>query len=393
MNTEKTKKIFKAGRVIGNDLKLTLKRELESYQMKPSAALLFLTYRCTSKCTTCTMWKRPKNKEAEVSLDGWKHIIDKLYKNGLTAVEPFGGDVLLRKDVLFPLLHYLKKRNFIIHLPTNCNLLDKETAEDLVNSEVDFIYLSMDGINTLHDRIRGVEGTFDKVKRVLDFLVKARSKKKANNNKPKIICNTTVSRDNLDQLDSITEFASKAGYDEIHLEYVGEMTEEQVNNSTINSLKPEPYFLKQNESSLITQEQVKVLRDKLKAIKKRYTSKDFGITTINIDILSDSDLVNGTVSINKCYMARREVTIDPFGNMIVCPFFNNYYLGNLLEQEYEDIWNGEKHKKFLLCQKSGKLEICNHCILSAQRNHSFFTGLKRIYKTRVEQNWARLFKE
>jgi radical SAM protein with 4Fe4S-binding SPASM domain len=391
MQAEKVKKIIRGFGAIYDDCKFLLKRELESYTIKPSAALLFLTYRCTSRCKTCTIWKRATSKEPEASLDDWKHITDQLYRNGVRGVELFGGDVLLRKDILFNLIEYLKGHDFIVHLPTNCNLLDKESAERFVNSGLDFIYLSMDGVNSNHDRIRGLKGTFERAEEGLNFLLEARRKKGINCRKPKLICNTTVSRHNIEQIDSIARFASISGFEENHFEYVGEMTEEQVDHSIIDGLKPETYYLKGNGSSLITLEQAKAFRNGLRQITQKYNRKDFGITTINIDMLADQDLVNGIVAINKCYMERREVTVDPFGNLVACPFFNNYYLGNLLEQEFEAIWNGKKHKHFRSYQKSGRLEICKHCILSVQRNHSFMAGLKRIYKMRVEQNWAKLF--
>jgi radical SAM protein with 4Fe4S-binding SPASM domain len=249
----------------------------------------------------------------------------------------------------------------------------------------------MDGVNSNHDGIRGVEGTFERVEKGLNFLVEARRKKGIDCRKPRLICNTTVSRHNVEQIESIARFASTAGFDENHFEYVGEMTQEQVANSAIDGLRPDTYYLKGNGSSLITSEQVKLFRKELKEVKKKYSRKDFGITTINSDVLADQNLVNGTVPVNKCYMERREVTVDPYGNVVACPFFNNYYLGNLLQQDFEAIWNGEKHKRFRSYQKSGRLEICKHCILSVQRNHSFTTGLRRIYKTRIEGNWSKLF--
>lgn len=390
MQVDKINKIVRGFSAIYDDCKFLLRRELESYTIKPFAALLFLTYRCTSRCRTCTLWKRDAAKESEASLDDWKHIIDQLYKNGVQVVELFGGDVLLRKDILFDLIEYLKSRDIIVHLPTNCNLLDKESAERFVHSGLDCIYLSMDGVNSDHDGIRGLIGTFGRAEEGLNYLVDARRKRGIDWRKPRLICNTTVSRHNVERIESIARFASTSGFDENHFEYVGEMTEEQVDHSIIDGLKPAAYYLRGDGSSLITLEQVKAFRNELKQIAKKYSRKDYDITTINIDMLADNHLVNGTVAINKCYMERREVTIDPFGNLVACPFFNNYHLGNLLEQEFEFIWNGERHKHFRSYQKSGKLEICKHCILSVQRNHSFMAGLKRMYKIRVEQNWAKL---
>jgi len=34
---------------------------------------------------------------------------------------------------------------------------------------------------------------------------------------------------------------------------------------------------------------------------------------------------------------RTEVTVDPFGNIVACPFINTYVLGNILEDDFSNI--------------------------------------------------------
>ena len=79
--------------------------------------------------------------------------MEQLYKNNVKAVELFGGDVFLRKDILMPLIRFLKERKMIIHLPTNANLLTEDIAKQLVKNEVDYVYISVDGIENVQDKL------------------------------------------------------------------------------------------------------------------------------------------------------------------------------------------------------------------------------------------------
>lgn len=357
-------------------------REVGFYRVKPHVGTLFLTYRCTSRCNTCKMWQKPAQKDKELSLSQWEYIVNILQKKGIKAIEIFGGDVLLRKDLLIPLIRYIKDLGMEIHSPTNCNLLDKDTARELIEAKVDVLYLSVDGVGEDHNKIRGVEGTFDKVTNAARYLNLARNGRKTT----RLVCNTTVSKYNVDILENIAQFAKDMCFDEQHYEYVGEMTEDQIERSIIDGLKPAPYYVRGEESVLVNKEQAILLKKKLKEIRKKYKN-DRAIKTINIDMLSVDNLNKGVFPISKCYVERLEITIDPFGNVIICPFINNYIMGNLLIDDFDTIWNRQAHKIFRSYQNNKQIAICDHCILSVQRSHSLTTALRRIFVNRVVHNY------
>ncbi len=116
------------------ELNRFIKREINYYRIKPTHAILFLTYRCTSRCRSCSMWKRGQKTDLkeEMTLNDWKKCVDMIGSRGLEDIEIFGGDAFLRKDVLIPLIRYINDKGIQIYFPTNCNLLDQETAVQLV---------------------------------------------------------------------------------------------------------------------------------------------------------------------------------------------------------------------------------------------------------------------
>ena len=369
-------KTIKYLEALADEFGTIVKREIDFIRVKPSISTLFLTYRCNSSCKTCTFWKRPAQdeKDKEIGFEEWKVVIDKLHKKGIRVTELFGGNVFLRKDILARVLRYLKEKDFLIHMPTNQIGLDDSMVE-VISECVDYLYISTDGVGEYQNKIRGQNGAFQRVEDTISKLIKYRQ----NGNGPRLICNTTVSKYNVNNLEQIAEYASKSGFDDIMFEYAGEMSQADLDNSKIEGLKPAAYYVKQDESILLDYDNAKLLKGNIKSIIGKLACEDIKVGSVNIDILSVDNLAQGTIPHKKCYVERYEVTVDPSGNVVGCPFFNNYIIGDLVKNSFDDIWNNSRHKKFRSHQNSGKLAMCKHCILGVQRNPSFITSLKRMY--------------
>lgn len=368
-------------RVILKDISRIFAREVRFHGIRPNLATIFLTYRCNSRCQTCSMWKLPAKEaeDKEIGFSEWKRIIDALHDAGIMNIELFGGNVLLRKVLLIDILHYLKDKGIKVFLPTNQIGLDEEVAT-AINECVDTVYISTDGTGQYQDLIRGQDGASARSKNTVSMLLRLRG----SSPNPCLVCNTTVSRHNVTILEDLVEYAISADFDEIHFEYAGEFTREHIADSVIDGLVPSPYYLKQDESILVDQAGARLLKGKLDEIKQKYTGCGLNISTVNIDVLSEKNLYEGTIPCGKCYVERTEVTVDPSGNVIICPFINNYVLGSLISSSFEEVWNNTRHKRFRQEQNRGNLEMCAHCILGAQRNPGILTSLKRIYYTRVQ---------
>lgn len=114
---------------------------------------LFITDRCNLKCRMCDYWKN-KNPKKELTPEQWKQILDKLKIN---RVHIIGMEPLLYKD--FDRLLKTIKPGRNIMLTTNGILLDKHIPA--ISKYVSNTAVSLDGLAKVHDRIRGIKGTFD----------------------------------------------------------------------------------------------------------------------------------------------------------------------------------------------------------------------------------------
>jgi len=366
-------------RELASDLPEAIRREYDYYVGKRSSAILVLTWACTSRCKTCTAWRRARDASRELTCEEWLNVGRRLVEQGTRSVELFGGDVFLRKDVVVRLSGLLSSLGCKVRIPTNANLMDDRTACALAES-VDTFYISTDGLDESHDELRGRRGTFDRVRDAIRILREARGERK----KPRLVCNTTVSRYNAYMLLRIARFAAEAGFDESDFEYVGEFRTDHVLKSRIGSYRPSPIYLSNGESALVTWDMVPTLRNQLRLARSfadhhSTSSGRFSVVTTSIDALSDTELVRGTVSGTRCFFERTTAIVDPYGNIVACLFFDNFALGNVRACNLKQCWNTRPRRRFRSYRDTGQLELCRHCIMSVVRNRSGRDVLRRAY--------------
>ena len=356
-------------------LKHFLIRERDYRRCSPSVLTMFLTHRCTSKCQTCNMWTR-RSHDPELTPAQWKTVVDHLGHKGRLSAEIFGGDALLRPDVLAPLIEYMKQQGIpYVDMPTNANLLDREMAEALVAAGLDRIYLSLDSVDEGQDEIRGVSDSFARISRAADHLRAARDGRE----NPKICINTTVSMLNYDHLEKVADAAVNLGADEVSFGYLGEFDAATLTASRINGAKPNPYFAPQEHSLRVNRQQAEILKAQLKRMKRRAATLPIYLRTKNMDTLRIDNLTSGRFPFRKCYVSHSYVSIDPYGNVSPCPFYPDFVLGNLVEQPLDAIWNNEKHREFMEIVDRRGLPMCHECIYNIERNPTFWQAIHQMY--------------
>lgn len=359
-------------------------REFRYRRTIARGALLFLTYRCTSRCKTCTLWQRTDN-TGELSLEEWQRVIDGCAELGVKYFELFGGDALLRPDVLVPLTAYIKsKPGLLCDLVTNCNLMTEKAARGLVAAGLDNLWLSIDGVAEVHHKVRGHDKTWIQLEKTIDWFLEARGSAR----QPCLRANTTISNLNYNTFDQVLPYAEERGLDTAHFEYVGEFWDELLDRSVVDNIRPNPYFVRQDgKSILLNEEQARMVKARVVQMKEDVRSMEIQLQTENIDTLTIRQMVSGLCDNRRCYIIRDIITVDPQGNIVGCPFYGNWVLGNIRQQRLGDIWNNEKHRAFKKhFQKrfsNGHMRICDHCILGVQRNPTVAQNIREHF------NWIR----
>lgn len=309
----------------------------------------------------------------ELSSSQWKAVIDQLAVAGVQTLELFGGDVFIRPNVLIAVIQHANKHNIKTYLPTNGNLLKQEMAERLVDAGLETIYFSVDGIDGVHDFVRGVRGTFERVSNAIRSVKIARGIA----HRPKIVINPTISALNIHGFDRLIPWAREIGADTVRLNYAAEIRDETVEKSEIDSIRPTPFFSALEEPFLLSIAQAHQLKNKIDIIRR--SPNAIKVDSEFIEMLSAQDLAEGIFPSKKCYISRSQATVDPYGNLLPCPLYRNFILGNLKSNALSSIWRNTHHQRFMGRQSHSRLDICRHCNMGFFRMSPSQT-IKRKYQ-------------
>lgn len=358
------------------DMISSIRREYYSHNIRAIDSMVYLTYRCTSQCKTCNIWKRSETSGVELEWEDWNNILCRLRDYGIKTLEIFGGDALLRKDLIFDVIRFCHDNGIATYFPTNSILLDKETAVKLARAGLGTIYISLDDIGQEHDAIRGKSGAFRSAKEAIENIVNARQGM-AN---PHLIICATISNMNYDHLMDILDFLKDYPIDAVYPRVLSEFTMDNIDSSIVRGVRPEPYFTSTDGSThVLTLGQVKTFREAVKNLKKN--GKGIYVNYSAVDLAPDEAFTHAKFPIKRCMVCSTLVTIDPVGNVIPCPMYNKYHLGNIKEDRLEGIWGNEKHKEFVALQRKKKINLCRNCAMRSY--YPLFTETLAYYFKRT----------
>ncbi len=334
----------------------------------PEAVTLFLTHKCNLRCKMCGQWgeggvtKKDTSQHIreELSNSELRSLIDELavFRPNITL---FGGEPLLYPAVP-GLIAMIKQKGMHCLMITNGSLLEK-VAEEIVDSGLDELNLSLDGKAEDHDRIRGLPGLFN---RIMTGLQKVNYyKEKKGRKHPLINLQCTINRDNYRHLEQLLEVASAA----------------QVNSLTFHNLIfLDPSIIK--EQKKYDQElgcdssawegfvfepgmEAEQLFQEITRIKSgtypfsidfypNFNREEF------LDYYRNKNYRPGGGSA-RCLSPWMVAYVFPDGEVRPCLNFNFSY-GNIKSSRFKDIWNSSQAVKYRRALKKNKLfPVCSRC--------------------------------
>ena len=170
-------------------------------RVRPLVAELFLTDNCNLKCVSCACWR--KVTRGELTEQEWYGVIDELADYGILKANFTGGEPLLRSDAPRLMAHAYRQGIRNLHVNTNAVLLDDRRREAVLEAGVRSFNISVDGPRAeVHERVRGVAGSFAKTVGHLERLLEQRDELRL-----RVRMNFTVMRSNVDDLPAMMELA------------------------------------------------------------------------------------------------------------------------------------------------------------------------------------------
>ena len=292
---------------------------------------LIVTYRCNARCQMCEIWKHPTKPSEELDLKYYEKLPDGL------RINITGGEPMLRKDIddIFKILY---PKAHLLELSTNGFFTDKivSIAEKYPNI---LIRVSVEGLPALNNKLRGLKNGFDRALRTILELKKTKCKN--------IGFSIVISDQNVDDLINLYDLCSclgvELGNSVMHNSWYFHKTDNAIKDKE-KAVRIEAEFIKS------------LLQSRRRGIKNRL--KDWSRAYFNKSILKR---FAGETSNYRppCGAGEDFFFVDPWGNVTPCNGSDEeWIMGNLKDDSFENIMNSERAKKAMRKVKSCKKECC-----------------------------------
>ena len=285
------------------------------------------TYRCPSKCVFCyNCWKYDYIQEPEISIDQFKVVLKKLPEFKRFVIS--GGEPLLRSD-LEEIIVEAKNYTDNVSVLTSGILLNEYYAELFRDHEI-YVQIPFHGMEKIHNELTGVKDGYKRAIMGIAYLKK---------HNVKFATTTVATKKNVNELKQVFELGVALGASALQ----------------VIRFMPGGAGMKNTEFMLNAEEYTMML-DALNSVCARYRIPG-AIGAPNVPCRFPEGKYKH-ITMGSCSAGIDWIAVDPSGRARICNH-SPTILGNLLHQEFEEIWQHPILKAFR------SLEIipkeCNDC--------------------------------
>jgi len=333
-------------------------------RLPPIHTFFELTYRCNLRCRFCQFLKLLEQKspqallETEVSLEEMRDIIDQVPAHTLITLS--GGEPLLRQDFR-EIVSYACRRHKV-HIITNGTLMDQDVTGWLMglgmgspfSNGLFWISFSLQGDRETHDRLTGVNGSYDRTVEGITKVIKGRLSRY-----PCVNIQTVVNSLNVASLSHVVELADDLGVGLCNFiaENLGNHFDREAETRSCN-MNSVPLMPRIERQILMENLDRADLRSRKSRVRIRYPMGGReDLVDYYSGILNLSDFL--------CY--------EPWTTMVVCADGEvrscfGHSFGNLKRQGLLEIWRGEKLELFRSrLSRAGTFPGCVGCCMLQPR--------------------------
>jgi MoaA/NifB/PqqE/SkfB family radical SAM enzyme len=332
---------------------------------------LRITHRCNHRCAICAQWgkvgynarKDTPKVTGEVPVETYKKVIDEVAPKKV-HVYITGGEPFLYEQ-LIPLVNYMKQKDLTVQIVTNGVGLEKN-SQTIVDNGWDMICVSFDGPKEIHDKCRGTPGAFENATKGIMAIQKIKKEKKTK--KPGIYVLTTISKNNESTLYETAREAEKLTPDGMIIYYswfTKESIGQQHTKIAEEKLGVTPFAWKGyvRDTSVLDIEKITKQVQQIK-------SEKFKMPILFVPDLKTEQIrtyytePENFFGYKKCVSPWFQLDIMPNGDTVTCRDFPDFITGNIQEASIQEIYNGERHRKFRKALRScenGVFPVCSRC--------------------------------
>lgn len=184
-----------------------------------------ITNKCNLRCLHCYNSSGSNCViDDEMSDEEFLALIDDVASLKPLSICLCGGEPLLRKSLLLKAIRRLSDAGVNTAMVSNGMLLDAETAKQLKDAGLRQIQISLDGMKASHDRLRNMDGSFEKAVQAIKNVTEL-----------KLITGVAFvpTRWNIDEIEDVYELARQHGVTEVRIQYLMEIGRGNENKDSI----------------------------------------------------------------------------------------------------------------------------------------------------------------
>ena len=301
-------------------LSVLLKKAI--HKGNPAFLTIEPTNHCNLKCPECpsgmNILTRPKG---NIDDNLFEKIISESYKDLIYLNFYFQGEPFLNEDV-FGMIKTARKKNIFIEVSTNGHFLDDENCKKIIESGLNSLIISLDGLDKeTYEKYRS-GGDFTEVVKGIKNLVSWKNKLKSKT--PFLKWQFLALKQNEHQIERLKLESRKLKVDELIIKTAQVYDFENAQNILPVNQKYSRYKIDANGKLVL---------------KKKLTNRCFKIWTSGV------------------------VTWD--GNIVACCFDKDakYKFGNLKKTSFITAWNRRQYNEFRnrLLKNRKDIDICRNC--------------------------------
>ncbi len=300
------------------------------------------TKRCNLYCKHCYRESGPDELiNNELSTEEGKKLLKEMHKAGFRIIVFSGGEPMLREDI-FELIKYAKSLDMTALMGSNGTLISKKNAKKLKDSGLNSVAISIDSLDPKkHNEFRGSRTAFQRA---------LTGAKNCINEGIKVQLNCTVTKNNLEEIDGIINFASDFGAVSSHMLFLVEVGRGK--NIKYTSLDKDEY------------------KEAINTIIDKNLDLDIRVKPTCAPQYKVEALLKGVKSPGGrgCIAGTSYCSILPNGDVHICPYAP-VKVANVREESFDNIWENNQIFKQLrdfknykgACGSCRYINICGGC--------------------------------
>lgn len=326
-----------------------------------------VTNACNLRCRMCGQWSeegyvlnRTVDTRTRMRLADWKRLVDEAAGHKIRFILVRGGEPFMYRGIM-ELLKYINSKGIAVSVDSNGMFIDR-FADELARIGNMHITFSVDGPEEVHDSIRGVKGSFRKIRENIALLNELEAK--TGGRISKSIC-LTISRYNYRHLGEMPEVARSMSIKSINIvpyyyfpEEIGKRYDQELKDNFGCSAFSWNGFHHDDSG---------VDFDVFREEHRKYLAGLDGIENFRFLPLTEDeyrkwfeDAVT-PVGVSRCLNVENLIDIQPSGEANFCVDFPDCSIGNVREATIKELWDGGRAVRFRNYRREKPLSVCHRC--------------------------------